>query len=83
MDLLGFLGAAKQALEFIRPAPGYEANWANDENEFERHFGVPYEVFLEIVEHLSPDQKKLLDATANVNPEAAVLWILAMEEVDE
>jgi hypothetical protein len=80
MDLLGFLGAAKRALDFIRPEPGHDAGWANDENEFERHFGVPYEMFLEIVEHLSTDQKKLLDATADVNPEAAVLWILAMEE---
>ena len=83
MDLLGFLGAARHALEFIRPAPGNDAKWATDEDEFERHFGVPYKVFLEIVEHLSPDQKKLLDATTNVNPEAAVLWILAMEEVVE
>ena len=83
MDLLGFLGAAKHALEFIRPEPGHDVDWANDETEFERHFGAPYEIFLEIVEHLSPDQKKLLDATVKVNPEAAVLWILAMEEVEE
>ena len=82
MDLIGFLGAARQALDHVRPLPGQDAEWANDEDEFERHFGVPYEIFLAIVEHLSPDQKKLLDATVNVNPEAAVLWILAMEEVD-
>ena len=83
MDLLGFLGAARHALEFIQPEPGHDMAWPEDEAEFERHFGAPYEAFLEIVEHLSPDQKKLLDATLNVNPEAAVLWILAMEEVEE
>ena len=83
MDLLGFLGAAKHALDFIQPSPGYKMAWFEDEEEFERHFGAPYEAFLEIVEHLSSDQKKLLDATVEVNPEAAVLWILAMEEVTE
>jgi hypothetical protein len=83
MDLLGFLGAAKQALDFIRPITGHDATWATDPFEFERHFGASHEAFLEIVEHLSTDQKKLLDATVNVNPEAAVLWILAMEEMDE
>jgi hypothetical protein len=83
MDLLGFLGAAKQALDYIRPDPNHDVDWITDEKAFERHFGAPYEAFLEIVEHLSPDQKKLLDATVKVNPEAAVLWILAMEETDE
>lgn len=83
MDLLGFLGAARNALSFIQKTPDHDAPWANDEAEFELHFGATYQEFLEIVEHLSPDQKKMLDATTAVNPEAAVLWILSMEEVEE
>jgi hypothetical protein len=82
MDLLGFIGAARNALSYIKPAPDHDASWANDVAEFERHFGVPYEGFIMIIEHLSVDQKKMLDATLEVNPEAAVLWILSMEEVE-
>ena len=82
MDLLGFIGAANHALSFVRRSPGHDADWAHDDAAFELHFGASYEEFVEIVEHLSSDQRKLLDATYNVNPEAAVLWILAMEEVE-
>jgi len=83
MDFIGFLGAARNALSYIKQSPGYDASWTNDATEFERHFGVSHEEFLAIIEHLSLDQKALLDATIDVNPEAAVLWVLAMEEVIE
>jgi hypothetical protein len=81
MDLLGFIGAAQQALHYAKSTPGDSPLWLTDAIEFERHFGAPHEAFLEIVSHLSPDQYSLLEATLEVNPEAAVLWILAMEEM--
>lgn len=84
MDLLGVIGAAKKALEYSKSLQGENAPpWLTDAVEFERHFGAPHEAFLEIVEHLSDDQRSLLEATLDVNPEAAVLWILAMDVVGQ
>jgi hypothetical protein len=82
MDLLGLIDTAHRALSLFGGGPDSAKPWAASESEFERHFGVPYEVFIEIVQRLNPDQEKLLRATLDVNPEAAVLWILAMEEID-
>jgi hypothetical protein len=81
MDLLSAIRAAREvrdvAHELARPCH----DWESDEGAFLRHFGVPIEDYAEIVSHLSPEQSQLLDATVAVNPEAAVLWVLAMEEV--
>jgi len=55
--------------------------WARDEALFEQHFGCPYEVLVAKVPMLSADQSKRYEATLKVNPEAAVLWVLAMENV--
>ena len=81
MDLLGALGAARGLREFVRRAGGPQPDWAVDPSAFERHFGVPIEAYAEIVSHLTPEQEKLLLETLDVNPEAAVLWVLAMEEM--
>lgn len=51
-----------------------------DEGAFLAHFGVPFEEYAEMVSMLSQSQLDLLRATLDVNPEAAVLWVLAMEE---
>ena len=82
MDLTGFLGSAHRALTFVKGSLGSDPPWATNEREFERHFGEPYELFVMIVEHLSNEQRELLDATVAVNPEAAILWILAMDVVE-
>jgi len=55
--------------------------WAQDEESFYTHFGVHYEDYLATLEHLSDEQRVQLDATLAVNPEAAVLWVLHMEEI--
>jgi hypothetical protein len=82
MDLLGALSSIRKALGVFTSNSGQNNDdWTTSEEAFECHFGVPYEAFEEIVHHLSPDQDRLLQATLAVNPEAAVLWILAMEEV--
>ena len=83
MNLLSLIGSARKALSFFGGSPRSSEPWANNAEAFQIHFGVPYEAFLEIVGHLSPKQENLLHATMELNPEAAVLWILAMEEVDE
>jgi hypothetical protein len=83
MDLLGLIDTAQRALSLLGGGPGSGEPWAASETEFERHFGAPYEAFAEIVQHLNREQEMLLQATLKVNPEAAVLWILAMEEVSE
>ena len=83
MDLLGLIGTAQRALSLFSGGPGSNETWATSEAEFELHFGFPYAAFVEIVQHLNREQEVLLRATLEVNPEAAVLWILAMEEIDE
>ena len=45
-------------------------------------FKVGSKCTINTVTHLSPEQAKLLHQTLAVNSEAAVLWILAMEEVE-
>ena len=83
MDLLGLIDTAQHALSLFAGGPGSGESWAASETEFERHFGVPYEAFVKIVQNLSQEQEHLLRATLDVNPEAAILWILTMEEIDE
>jgi hypothetical protein len=56
-------------------------DWLSDEISFHRHFGVSYEEFAEVVSCLDLGQRDLLEHTFEVNPEAAVLWVLHMEEV--
>lgn len=82
MDLLGILRTAGAVVDFLGGGPGSDVPWATDEKAFLRHFGAPYEAYAEIVKRLSPEQEELLHQTLEVNPEAAVLWILAMEEVE-
>ena len=55
--------------------------WARDEGLFEEHFGAPYEELARKVPMLSADQSVRYEATIKVNPEAAVLWVLAMGDV--
>ena len=81
MDLLGALGTFWKALDLFAGTPGSHEPWASNEETFERHFGVSYEDFVEMVGYLSPGQAEMLKKTLEVNPEAAVLWILAMEPV--
>jgi len=83
VDLLGAIGAARQIRDVARRAIAGDPAWAVDEETFFRHFGVPHEAYAEIVGHLQPAQLDLLEATLEVNPEAAVLWVLAMQEVEE
>ena len=72
MDLLG-------AQEPLAYAPEQQA-WEVDEGAFHTHFGVPFEEYAGVVSMLTQEQLKLLRATLAVNPEAAVLWVLAMQE---
>ena len=82
MDLLGAIDAARQVRDAVRQARGCTEPWANDPEAFYRHFGVPHEAYAEVVSHMTEGQLDLLHRTIDVNPEAAVLWVLAMEEVE-
>jgi hypothetical protein len=81
MDLLGALGTLGKALDLFAGTPGSHEPWASSEEAFEQHFGESYEYFVAVAQHLSPAQEEMLAKTLEVNPEAAVLWILAMEPV--
>lgn len=83
MDLLGILRTAGTVVDLLGGGPGSDCPWATDEKAFLRHFGIAHEDYIEITKRLSNEQHDLLHRTLNVNPEAAVLWILSMEEVEE
>lgn len=55
--------------------------WAANETAFEAHFGTSYAYFGEVLRHLDDEQAVRFAETMEVNPEAAVLWVLAMEPV--
>ena len=55
--------------------------WARDEAMFQEHFGATYEEFALKVTMLGADQHVRYEATLKVNPEAAIVWVLAMSEV--
>lgn len=54
--------------------------WARSDEAFCEHFGARYEEFASKIPLLSGDQSRKYEATLKVNPEAAVLWVLAMGE---
>lgn len=81
MDLIGALDNVRHLRDFARDLRRESAPWENDESAFLSHFGVPFEEYAAVVGHLNDQQIDLLRKTIEVNPEAAVLWILAMEEV--
>ena len=82
MDLLNSLGAIRKTLDFFAGTPDSHESWAVGEESFEAHFGMGYDVFVEILQHLDAEQSERFDATMRVNPEAAVLWILSMDVIE-
>jgi hypothetical protein len=59
-------------------SPDAQEPWATDEQEFEDHFDTPYWVFCEKLTKLSADQQVRYKKTLEVNPEAAVLWVVLL-----
>ena len=55
--------------------------WARSDEAFHEHFGACYEDFASKIPLLSGDQGQKYEATLKINPEAAVLWVLAMDVV--
>ncbi len=80
MDLLGAFRAAGHLRQAVAEVARPSYAWEHDEEAFLVHFGATSEEYQEIVARMSDDQRRLLAATLDVNPEAAVLWVLAMEE---
>lgn len=80
MGVADAVGIAHQILKLFEGEKiATDEPWARDEGLFEEHFGMPYEAFVERVPMLSADQAKRYEDTLKVNPEAAVLWVLAMD----
>jgi len=50
--------------------------WLDDEDKFEKHFGIAYEDFTTLVTVLSPEQAEKYEKTRRVNVEAAILWAI-------
>jgi hypothetical protein len=83
MDLLGALRGIRRAIDLFAGTPDSNEAWAASEEAFEHHFGESYADFTILLRHLSPEQSERFDATIKVNPEAAVLWVLSMEETED
>ncbi len=79
MDLVKAATALKEIASLFEGSPDAGEPWAESEEAFLTHFGAPYEYLCEVVAHLDREQASRFDATMEVNPEAAVLWALAME----
>ena len=81
MDLYHLIRSALDALGFFASTIDSGEPWAQDEEVFEEHFGVSYGEFSRRVKLLSSDQQKKFTQTIEVNPEAAVLWVISMNEI--
>jgi hypothetical protein len=80
VDLIRAIDAVRGVGDVARSlASPPDAPWLSDEASFFKHFGVEYPAYVEFLALLSPDQLDLYERTMQVNPEAAVLWVLAME----
>lgn len=75
------VGVAHEILKLFEGEESVGEPWARDENMFQEHFGVPYEEFAARIPMLSADQSVRYTATLKVNPEAAVLWVISMDNV--
>ena len=84
MDLPRLAGDVVQGiLELFSGTPDSGEPWAANETMFEAHFGSSYAYFGEVLRHLDDEQAVRFAETMEVNPEAAVLWVLAMEPVED
>ncbi len=79
MNLMKATSVLKEIASLFENGPDAGQPWAESEEAFMTHFGAPYEYLCEVVSHLDREQSEKFDATMEVNPEAAVLWVLAME----
>jgi hypothetical protein len=72
------LNVVRDVLALFEHTEGIDEPWSRSEEAFEEHFGASYEELASKVTMLSSDQNARYAATLVVNPEAAVLWVLAM-----
>ena len=80
------VGVVRDVLALFEHAAGQEPGgsdepWTRSEENFEAHFGRSYQELAHKITELSSDQATRYAATLKVNPEAAVLWVLAMDVV--
>jgi len=75
---VAILQAIKAAWEILagREEVEHVEDWAEDELAFEDHFDVPYHEYADKVSGLERADFDLYEKTLQVNPEAAVLWVI-------
>lgn len=81
MGLVDIAQGLEGLLKLFKDEEQINEPWARDEEQFEEHFGHSYEEFALKIPQLSADQHTRYEATLKVNPEAAVIWVLAMSIV--
>lgn len=79
MRLVELVSAAHLAAQAVRSTRAVDEPWLHDEELFFQHFGSTYDDFWDVVQHLNQDQQDRLWLTMEVNPEAAIIWILSMD----
>lgn len=79
--MVDVVSVAQDILSLLVNEEGIDEPWARNEIAFADHFGSSYEEFVGKVTLLSADQHARYEATLKVNPEAAVLWVVAMSAV--
>jgi hypothetical protein len=79
MPLEHWLNVAAGIAGLFAGSADAEEPWASDEEIFEDHFDTPYWVFCEKLARLSADQQVRYKKTLDVNPEAAVLWVIMLQ----
>jgi hypothetical protein len=75
------LNVVRDVLALFEHSEGVDEPWSRSEEAFEDHFGASYAELASKVTELNADQSARYAATLAVNPEAAVLWVLAMNVV--
>lgn len=80
MGLVDIAHGLEGLLSLFKDEENINEPWARSEELFIAHFGQSYEEFAVKLTQLSGDQHARYEATLAVNPEAAVLWVVMMNE---
>lgn len=71
------LNMLKGAWNLFAGAGGrHEEPWATDEEAFGDHFGINYSDYADMVAGLDQAHVELYEKTMEINPEAAVAWVV-------
>ncbi len=81
MNLVDIAQGLQGILHLFAGSDEAQEPWAQDEQLFAEHFGATIEEFAEKLALLNVDQQRRYEKTLEANPEAAVLWVIMMQDV--